>query len=358
MRACGKAGSPARTCVWVRERLVARAAIAVLAFGGNALIPHDQTGTHREQIRMARKAARSVIGLVREGFRVLVVHGNGPQVGRELLRNEETSTKIPPHPLDMCVASTQGTMGYLLDLEVRNELRRLQMTWPVSTVLTYTLVGLDDPAFQEPTKPIGPFLSEWRARSLMKSGEMHMVEDAGRGWRRVVPSPRPCEIVNMDSIEALLDAGHVVFAAGGGGIPVAVDARGQLIGVEAVVDKDRTAALLANDLEAELLVLLTGVEQVYLNFGRTDQRALERISAGDLRELYRAGHFPPGSMGPKVEATLEFIEDGGTNAIITNADKFTAALAGRAGTRVTKVVDDGPIIRQISLFPSASGAEE
>jgi len=332
---------------------LARAAIAVLAFGGHTLVSHDQAGSsHREQVRLAKKAARSVVQLVRDGFRVLVVHGNGPQVGRELIRNEEASTKLPPAPLDVCVAATQGTIGYMLDLEVRNELRRLQMKWPVSTVLTYALVGLDDQAFQNPTKPVGPFLTEWRARTLMKAGEQHMVEDAGRGWRRVVPSPRPVEIVNLDSVESLLDAGHVVFAGGGGGVPVAVDARGQLIGVEAVIDKDRTAALMAADLGAELLVLLTGVDQVYVNFGRTDQRAIDRVAATELRALHREGHFAAGSMGPKVEAALEFVEDGGLTAIITSADKLAAALSDRAGTRVARVTNVAPIRRQMPLFPT------
>lgn len=300
---------------------------------------------------MAKKTARAVVQLVRDGFRVLVVHGNGPQVGRELQRNEESATKLPPAPLDVCVAATQGTIGYMLDLEVRNELRRLQMKWPVSTVITYTLVGLDDPSFQSPTRPIGPHLSEWRAKSLLKSGEQYMVEDAGRGWRRVVASPRPIEIVNLDSIEALLDAGHVVFAGGGGGIPVAVDARGQLIGVEAIIDKDKTAALMAADLGAELLVLLTGVDQVYVNFGRTDQRALERVTASEMRALHREGQFPAWTMGPKVEAALEFVEDGGLSAIITSADRFAAALSDRGGTRIAKANEVAPIRRQISLFP-------
>ncbi len=330
---------------------VARAAIAVLSFGGNSLLPLDQTGSHREQLRMARRAARSVVALVREGFRVVIVHGNDPQLGRELVRNEESSTKLPPTPLDVCVASTQGAIGYLLDLEIRNELRRLQMKWPVTTVVTQTLVGLDDQAFQAPTCAIGPYVSEWRAKTLMKSGGVHMVAEAGRGWRRVVPCPRPIEIVNLDSIEALLEAGHVVIAGGGGGVAVAVDARGQLIGVEAVVDKDRTAALMAGDLGGELLVILTSVDQVFLNFGRTDQRAIEKVSASELRSFHRDGHFPPETMGPKVEAALEFVEDGGTNAIVTSTEKLAAALADRAGTRVARAVAEGPIRRQMALFP-------
>ena len=330
---------------------LARAAIAVMSFGGNALLPQDQTGSHREQLRMARRAARSVVALVREGFPVLIVHGNAPQIGRELLRNEETSTKLPPMPLDACVASTQGVIGYVLDLEIRNELRRLQMKWPVTTVVTQALVGLDDTAFQSPAHAIGPHLSEWRARNLMKAGGVHMVEDAGRGWRRVVASPRPIEIVNLDSVEALLEAGHVVIAGGGGGVAVAVDARGMLIGVEAVIDKDRTAALMAGDLGAELLVLLTSVDQVFLNFGRTDQRAIDRVTCSELRAFHREGHFPIGTMGPKVEAALEFVEDGGPTAIVTSTDKLPAALADRAGTRIARVVAEGPIRRQMTLFP-------
>lgn len=331
---------------------MARAAISVLSFGGHALLPLDQTGTHREQLRMARRAARSVVALVREGFRVLIVHGNDAQIGRELVRNEEASTKLPPMPLDVCVASTQGAIGYMLELEIRNELRRLQMKWPVTTVTTQALVGLDDAAFQMPSRPIGPYLSEWRAKTLMKAGGVHMVEDpTGRGWRRLVASPRPIEIVNLDSVEALLEAGHVVIAGGGGGIAVAVDARGQLIGVEAIIDKDRTAALMAGDLGAELLVLLTSVDQVFLNFGRTDQKAIDRVSATELRAFHREGHFPAGTMGPKVEAALEFVEDGGPNAIVTSTEKLSAALADRAGTRIAHVVAEGPIRRQMALFP-------
>jgi carbamate kinase len=335
-----------------------RSALAVLALGGNALITTDQVGTQREQLRNARRAAGAIVTLARSGFRVLVVHGNGPQVGRELLRNEESSTKIPPHSLDVCVAATQGTMGFLLALETANALRRVQLKTPVSPVMTQVLINPEDAAFQNPTKPIGPFYNNWRAKALMKTEGVHMVEDAGRGWRRVVASPPPLEVLNLDSVEALLSAGHIVIAGGGGGVPVAVDPKGQLTGVEAVVDKDRTAAMLAGDLGAELLVLLTGVDQIYANFGRTDQSPLERVSVVELRALYEAGQFPPGSMGPKVESALEFVEDGGVQAIITSAAKFAAALADRAGTRIAAVADEGaPMRRQISLFPPLSDDE-
>lgn len=329
---------------------MSRAASAVLAFGGNALIRPDQTGTHREQLRSARRAARAVVTLVREGFKVVVVHGNGPQVGRELIRNEEASTKIPPAPMDLCVAATQGTIGFLLATEIQNELRRNGVNKSVTNVATQVLINPNDDAFRTPTKPVGPFYSAWRAKVLMKGPDIHMIEDAGRGWRRVVPSPRPLEILNIEAIETLLDASHVVIAGGGGGIPVAIDAKGDLIGVEAVIDKDRTAALLAQLLGAEMLALLTAVDQVYVNFGRTDQRALERVDAVTLRGYIDAGQFPPGSMGPKVEAALEFVEEGGTTALITSAEKFAAALADRAGTRVCRHVDNAPMRRQMPLF--------
>ncbi len=329
---------------------MARAAIAVLALSGNALVAPDQSGTQREQIRMARRAARAVATLVREGYRVLVTYGGEPQIGRELVRNEETSTKLPPVPLDACVASVQGAAGYLLEVEVRNELKRLQIEKHVSTVLTQTLVGLDDPAFQHPQRTIGPAVSEWRARALARMSDVRLLEEAGRGWRRVVATPRPLQIVNLGTIEALLEAGHLVLAAGGGGIPVAVDARGQLIGVEALIDKDRTAALLGIDLGAELLVLLSAVDNLFVQFGRVDQRAVERVTTSELRGLHKDGHFALPGIGSKVEAVLEFMDDGGAQAIITSADQFAAALSDRAGTRVVRQAEDGPVIRQIPLF--------
>lgn len=324
--------------------------VAVLAFGGNALIRPNQLGTAREQRRSAHRAARSVLLLLREGYRVLLVHGNGPQVGRELIRSEEAVTKIPPQPLDGCVASTQGSMGHELTLAIRNVLKRAGLRTPVSAVLTQALVSTEDRAFAEPTKPVGPFFGEWRAKELMRGSRWRMVEDAGRGWRRVVPSPQPLDILGFDTIETLLDAGHVVLAAGGGGVPVAVDGRGDFIGAEAVIDKDRTAALLANYVGAQLLVLLTAVDHVYINFGRTDQETLEHVGADDLRVLHEERQFAPGSMGPKVEAALTFLDDGGDMVLITSADKLAAALANRAGTRITQAGAKSSVRRQLPLF--------
>jgi carbamate kinase len=336
---------------------VSRAAIAVLAFGGGVMSAPEQGATYRQQVRLARRAARAVVTLLREGFRVVVLHGNAPHVSRELVRNEESSTKLPPYPLDLCVASAQGQSSYLLDVELRNELRRLQIEKPVSTILKYTLVGLDDPAFRQPVVPVGPALSEWRAKTLNRTTDVRLVEGPNRGWRRVVASPRPLQVVNTPSIEAMLKAGHVVIAGGGGGIPVAVDARGQLIGVEALVDKDRTAALLGVDLGAELLVLLTSVDHVYAHFGKVDQRPIERISARELRALAADGHFPAASIGPKVEAALEFVEDGGNHALITSPEQFAAALADRVGTRVSGLAEPRAASTQLGLFDTTAGVE-
>ena len=330
---------------------MSRAAIAVLALNGQALM--NDLGSHRDEVRAARRASRSVATLVREGYRVLVVHGSGPQVGRELIRNEESATKAPPRPVDACVAAACGTTGYLLGTEVRNELRRLHIAKPVSVVLPWALVGLDDPAFRKPDRPLGPVFNAWRARSQARPGEVQLIEVDG-GWQRAVPSPRPLEVLNLDAIEALLDRGQLVLCSGGG-IPVAVDGRGQLVGVEAVVDEDFTAALLAEHLGAELLVFITEADQVHANLGRTDQRSIERITATDIRALLASGQLSGAGLDKKVEAALEFVEDGGLRAVITSPDKFAAALADRAGTRITRVVDTGPVRRQMSLFPPDGG---
>jgi len=327
--------------------------IAVLAVGGNALIRADQVGTYREQIRAANKVATNILAMVREGYRVLVVHGNGPQVGRELIRSEEASTKVPPHPLDVCVAATQGSIGDLLMRSLRNVMKKTGLQRPVSTVVTQVLVSEQDPAFHLPTKPVGPFLSQWRAKEVARSLGYKVVEDAGRGWRRVVPSPKPLDILGLEGVEALLGAKHIVIAGGGGGIPVAVNARGELAGVDAVIDKDRTAALMGGFVGADVLLMLTAVDNVYADFGKPEQRALEQVTSSEMRQLLDEGHFAVGSMGPKVESSLYFLEEGGSAAIITSPDKLVAALNDRAGTRILREADDGAagvVKRQLQLF--------
>lgn len=331
--------------------------LAVLAIGGNALLPRGEPGTAQQERRAARKLAASVVALAREGTRVLVVHGNGPQVGRELVRNEEASTKLPPQPLDVCVAATQGTMGYLLSVAIRNALRSAGMKREVSALLTEVLVSPADAGFDEPTKPVGPFHTTWRARELARTRNLRLVEDAGRGWRQVVASPRPVDILGLEAVEALLALDHVVIAGGGGGVPVAVDAKGAMRGLEGVIDKDRTAALMANHLGADLLVILTPVDNVYLNFGQTDQRALERVGRDEVRQQLEADQFPDGSMGPKIEAALDFLDDGGSTVIITSAQRLVAALADRAGTRILRDDEPTSVRRQLALFPTDEGEE-
>jgi carbamate kinase len=327
--------------------------LAVVAMGGNALLPSTELGTPEDQIQAARRIARAVTSLVREGYRVLAVHGNGPQVGRELLRSEEAANKVPARALQHCVASTQGTMGFLLTQAMRNSLREVESDRPVSTVLTQVLVSPDDDAFENPTKPIGPTYSEWRAKELMKAHGWQMVEDSGRGWRQVVASPRPVDVLDVESVEVLLEAGHLVIAGGGGGVPMIIDEDGELQSVSGVVDKDLTAALLANHLGADILVFLTEVDHVAANFGAPDEKPLGKTHRAEVRALLDDGHFPAGSMGPKIEAALEFLDDGGAGVIITSAKKLSAALADRAGTRITREEHDGTVRRQLTLFPAA-----
>ena len=334
--------------------------IAVLAVGGNALIREGQVGTLREQERAADKVAANILALIREGYRVVVVHGNGPQVGRELIRSEEASTKVPPHSLDVCVASTQGSIGNLLMRALRNQMKRSGMTRPVSVVVTQVLVSEQDPAFHQPTKPVGPFLSAWRAKEISRANGHKVVEDAGRGWRRVVPSPKPLDVFGIEAIETLLEAKHVVIAGGGGGIPVAVNAKGRLEGVDAVIDKDRTAALIAGFVGADVLAILTAVDNVFVDFGKPEQRALEQVDTSLMRDYLDQGHFATGSMGPKVESALYFIEEGGSAAIITSPERLVAALNDRAGTRITGMGSTGAVVkRQLRLFedPDSDGPD-
>ncbi len=328
---------------------------AVVAIGGNALLKPGQVGHEAELHAGAHDVARSLVPLLQGGWRVALVHGNGPQVGIELVRSEEASTKVPPFGLDLCVANTQGAMGALLLVALRNVLHEEGLGLPVTCIVTLAEVAAEDPAFQRPTKPIGLFYSAYRAHRLRAELERKgwdIVEDAGRGYRPVVPSPRPRALLETPSVELLLAAGHVVVAGGGGGVAVArpsEDAPWTMR--EAVIDKDRTSALLARALGAELLVFLTGVDQVDLNHGTTLSRRLERLHPSEARRHHAEGQFPPGSMGPKVEAAWDFAEAGGT-ALITSAASLHLALVGRAGTRIT--IDDhdlGPaaVGRQLAL---------
>jgi len=308
--------------------------VAVVAFGGNALIRASEHGTLAEQIANARHAVVPLAGVVERGFRLVIVHGNGPQAGIEMIRVEESVTKVPPVTLDMCVANTQGSMAFLLQCALRNELRRRGLPAEVSTVVTQVCVDEKDPGFSLPTKPVGPFFNEFRAQELIGQHGWRMVEDSGRGWRKVVSSPRPLEIVEAGAVRALLDADHIVIAGGGGGIPVVRDQDGSLRGVEAVIDKDYTASLLAREVQAHLFIILTAVDRISINFGRSDERPLRKLTPTQAMRLLDEGQFPPGSMGPKVRAAVEFLEGGGREVIVTNESTMEASLESRGGTTI------------------------
>lgn len=313
-----------------------RGHLAVVAFGGNALIRKGQEGTQWEQIENARETARSLIPILKEGYQLVLVHGNGPQVGNILIQVEEAVTKVPPLSLDLCVAMSSGSIGYLLELALVNELRRSRLRRPtgVVTLITEVVVDQNDPGFRRPTKPIGPFYPRFRADFLMHNRGWSMVEDSGRGWRKVVPSPRPLEVIQKDAIRRAVEAGGIVIAGGGGGIPVYRTGQGELRGVEAVIDKDYTAGLIATELEADLFVILTGVDQVAVQFRKPDEKGIRRMDVHEARKHEADGQFPEGSMGPKIRAAIEFVEKTGRNVLITSAPRLAEAVRGRAGTHI------------------------
>jgi carbamate kinase len=308
--------------------------IALLAIGGNALLKEKERGLQDEQLENAREIAEMLARIVEQGYALCVVHGNGPQVGNILIQQEAGSGQIPPYSLDVCGAMTQGSMGYMLERMLINRLRFLGSPAPVTSVLTEVVVDKEDKGFQDPTKPVGPFYPEFRALELMRSKRWKMKEDSGRGWRKVVPSPRPLEIVQLEAIKLLLQSGSTVIAGGGGGIPVIRDASGFLVGVEAVIDKDRLSALLAGRLGAELFIILTGVPKVAIDFGKPTQAWRDRITASEARSFLAEGQFPPGSMGPKIESALAYLEAGGREVLITTAEALATGDPATVGTRI------------------------
>lgn len=327
-RGVTQSGSPAPPI----ELLPPQRLLGVVAFGGNALLRPEDDGTVGEQLQRANEAAGWLTQFIKRGHDLVVVHGNGPQVGQVLIQMEEAATKVPPGSLDLAVAQTEGSMGYLLEIALRNRLRAAHIARDVSTVLSMVVVDRNDPGFLNPTKPIGPFFSRFRAQTLSRQLKWRMVEDAGRGWRKVVASPRPLEILGVDAVRNLITRGHIVIAGGGGGIPVVRRANGQLVGVEAVIDKDRTSSLLARDIEADLFIVLTGVPRVVKNFGKKTEEAITVMTVGEARRLHAQGHFPPGSMGPKIEAAIDFVAATGRRALITSVEHLPVALTGESGT--------------------------
>jgi carbamate kinase len=308
--------------------------LAVVAFGGNALLRPEDPGTTAAQLLRAREAVRHLLPILARGYELVVVHGNGPQVGNLIIQSELAAAQVPPQTLDFCVAETQGSIGFLLELAFANELPRAGFRKEVATFLTQVQVDAADPAFLTPSKPIGPFFSRERAAVLQENLGWMMVEDSGRGWRKVVASPRPLAIRGLAVAAALVNRGHIVVAAGGGGIPVVVTEDGQVRGVEAVIDKDYTASLLASSLSADVFIILTGVEQVARDFGKPTETPLSELDVATARALLAAGQFPPGSMGPKIDAAVRFVEAGGRQVLITRAESLADALEGRTGTLV------------------------
>jgi len=306
--------------------------IAVVAVGGNSLIKDKQHQTIPDQYAAAVESSRHVVSMIEQGWDVLLTHGNGPQVGYILRRSELSAGELHPVPLDYCGADTQGAIGYMFQQALQNEFKRRGIVKSAATVVTQTLVDGSDPAFQNPTKPIGSFMEEPMARTHARDEGWSVVEDAGRGWRRVVPSPAPVKIVEFDAIMSLIRAGFTVVASGGGGIPV-VEQDGQLVGVEAVIDKDYAASTLARDLKADLFLITTAVDKVALNFGKPDQQLLDTLTLAQAREYLAQGHFQKGSMGPKVQAIIWYLEAGGKEALITTPENIEHALAGETGTR-------------------------
>jgi len=309
--------------------------IALVAMGGHAFMQADETGTIEEHERNAERIAAILMTLVERGYNLIVTHGNGPQVGNLLIQQEQSRDELPLMPLDVLVAMTEGSLGYILQQALLNQLRRREMKTYVVTVVTQVVVDAHDPAFQSYNKPIGPFLSREEAERRRDERGWRLGEDpGGRGFRRFVPSPRPLRVIQRHMIRETAQAGHIVVACGGGGIPIHIREDGKYVGIEAVVDKDLTSSVLARDVHAELLIMLTAVPHVYVEYGKPGQRALTAVTLDEIRTFVADGQFPGGSMGPKIEAAIGFLEQGGRRALITDPDGLPAAMEGRAGTHI------------------------
>jgi carbamate kinase len=305
---------------------------AVVAMGGHAFIRPGEVGDYHDHTRNAAAISRELMLFVERGYRLVITHGNGPQVGQLMRAVELTRHVLPALPLDVLVAQTEGSLGYYLQRALLNEMHRRNVYRYVSTMVTQVMVSRDDPAFAAPTKPVGPFFTREDAERYRDELGWHIGEDAGRGWRRLVPSPVPGKILQADMIRAVVRSGNVVVAAGGGGIPVALSDEGDVVGIEAVIDKDLTSGVLATDVGAELLVILTAVDGVYLGWNTPNQIRLGAVTMAECERYIAEGQFPAGSMGPKVQAIYGFLQRGGRRGLITSADKLTEALDGRAGT--------------------------
>jgi carbamate kinase len=305
---------------------------AVIAIGGNSLIIDKQHEDVASQWKAVEETCKHIADMIERGWNLVITHGNGPQVGFILRRNELAAYEVHTTPLDIIGADTQGSIGYMIAQALGNEFKRRGIDRSIASVVTQVLVGRDDPGFQNPTKGIGGFTTEDKAREFETDG-WRVVEDAGRGWRRVIASPIPLKIIELDAIRTLVDQDFIVVAVGGGGIPVIEDEDGNLVGTRAVIDKDRATSLLAQELKVDLFLISTAVPQVAINFNQPDQKWLDKMTADEARQYYREGHFKPGSMGPKIEAVLSFLEaHPGGKALITDPANIADALDGKTGT--------------------------
>lgn len=305
----------------------------VLALGGNALQSSHSGNQYEDQVQRAEETAKRLVDLIEAGHDLIVTHGNGPQVGRILLQNEEMRMQTPAMPLYVCGAMSQGMIGLMLEQSLRNELKRRQINKPVATLLTHVRVDAKDQAFQNPSKPIGAFYSKQEAGTLVKENGYAMISDAGRGYRRVVPSPDPKQILQKETIESLIEMNHLVICTGGGGIPI-IDQGGEWQGIDAVIDKDFASAVLADEVDADLLMILTDVEKVAIHFQKPEEKWLEKVSVEELESYLQAGHFAKGSMEPKVKACLRFVSQGTRSAIITDLLQVQKAIDNQTGTRI------------------------
>ena len=307
---------------------------AVIALGGNAITQPGIEDTIANQFANTRKSLDGVVELVKAGYKLVISHGNGPQVGNAILRIELSRGKAPILPLGVCVADTEGGMGYMIEQSLQNRLKKEGVNRPVVTIISQVLVDQHDPQIADPSKYVGQFYSEEEARKFARERDWVVKKDSNRGWRRVVPSPQPLSVIEADTIKSLVENGTIVIAVGGGGIPVYIDEKGNLEGLDAVIDKDLASAVLGNDIAAEILMILTSIDKVALNFGEKNERWLDQISVSEIESYFKQGHFPPGSMGPKIKAAIQFIRNGGKQVIITSFHNAGRALEGTAGTLI------------------------
>lgn len=307
---------------------------AVVALGGNAITRSDKEDNIANQFANTRASLNSIVELIREGFNLVISHGNGPQVGNALLRIELARGKAPILPLGISVADTQGGMGYMIEQSLRNRLRAEIIDREVVTLVTQMLVAGDDPAVNNPTKYIGQFYTENEAKKFEHERSWTMKKDADRGWRRVVPSPTPLRVVEAATLEKLVNDGIIVIAGGGGGIPVYVDEKGDLEGMDAVIDKDLASAVIGNEIGADILAILTSVDKVAINFRQPDEKLIDKMTVSEAKKYYDQGQFPTGSMGPKIRAAIQFIENGGKLVTISSVENAREAIFGNAGTRI------------------------